>query len=179
MSSNTLLLNNPPLIRYVDKARSAEPMNRTFSSYELRKSLEFVNVERLISHLKDYFHLDYHISTINRETILDISEVTTLDNTNINKEPVNLPSKFENVIHVIIGHGYNTGIGGVKYALFVVDRASRYKYIFKLKSLKKDTFPSFKQLITDMILVPKKIVTDFDHKLMGKSATDYLSTFQC
>ena len=29
-----------------------------------------------------------------------------------------------------------------------------------------------------MIFAPKKIVTDFDHELMGKLVTDYLSTFQ-
>lgn len=69
-------------------------------------------------------------------------------------------------------------LGGEKYDLFVVNRASRYKYSFKLKSIKKDTLPAFKKLSTDMGFAPKKIVTDFDHKLMGKSVTDYLSTFQ-
>ena len=82
-------------------------------------------------------------------------------------------------MHVDIGYGYNTGICGAKYALFVVDTESRYKYVFKLKSLKKDTLPAFKQLITDMGFIPKKIVTGVDHKLMDKSVIDYLSTFQC
>ena len=82
-------------------------------------------------------------------------------------------------MHIDIGYGCSTEIGGAKYALFMVDIVSGYKYIFKLKYLQKDTIPAFKKLITDMGFAPNKLVTDFDHKLMGKSVTDYLSTFQC
>jgi len=49
------------------------------------------------------------------------------------KDPVEIPSNFGDVMHVGIVWGCNTRIGGAKYALFVVDRASRYTYIFKLK----------------------------------------------
>ena len=153
-------------------------MNRTFSSDELRKSLGFLNVERIIPHLKDYFQPNYHISNINRDLILDIGEVDTLNDTKINEDPVKLPSIFGDVMYVDIGYGRNTGIGGAKYAIFVMDRASRYKCIFKLKSLKKDTLSAFKEFIANMSFAPKKTVTDFGHKLMVKSVTDYLSTFQ-
>ena len=71
-------------------------------------------------------------------------------------------------MYMDIGYGLTARIGGTKYALFVVNGAPRYKYIFKIKSFKKDTFPAFKQLMTDMGFAPKKIVTDFYYNLMGK-----------
>ena len=91
-----------------------------------------------------------------------------LNKTKINKDTVKLPSNFGVVMHMYIGYRCNTGIGSAKYSLFMVDKASRYKYIFKPKSLKNDTLLAFKKLITDMGFALKKIVTDFDHKLMEK-----------
>ena len=103
----------------------------------------FRNVKRLIPHIKDCFQLNHHISNINRELILDIGKVVTLNKIKINKDPVKLSSKFGDAMHVDIGYGYNTGIGGVKYTLFLVDRASRYKYIIRLHLLKKYTISVF------------------------------------
>ena len=83
----------------------------------------FLNVEHIILHLKECFQPIYHISNTNREPILDISEVITFNKTKINKDPVKLQSNFGDAIHVSIGYGCNTEIGGAKHTLFVVDRA--------------------------------------------------------
>ena len=63
-----------------------------------------------------------------------------------------------------IGYGCQTGIGGVKYCLFIVDRATRMKYTYPLKSLKHDVLPALQLLATDLGRNPGKLVTDFDHK---------------
>ena len=90
-----------------------------------------------------------------------------------------LPHAYGDVIHIDIGYGCNAGINGVKYALFAVDRATRMKHIYKLSSLKNDTLPMIKQLINDVGHTPGKIVTDFDHKLMGAKVRDYLNGINC
>ena len=106
---------------------SAEPLNKTFSLDELRKILGFLDVKRLNPHLKDCFQPNYHISTVNRKSIFDIGAVATSDKSKINKDPVKLPSNFGDIMHVSISYRYNTSIGGSKYALFIIDQASRYK----------------------------------------------------
>ena len=86
-------------------------------------------------------------------------------------------------MHVDIGYGCSAGIAGVKYALFIVDRATRYKYIYSIKSLETDIVPAFQAIVKDMGFAPRKIITDFDYKLMGKKVTDYFTplgtTLEC
>ena len=77
-------------------------------------------------------------------------------------------------MHVDIGYGCSAGLNGIKYALFVVDRAMRFKYIYPLKSLQQDILPAMQSLVRDMGFAPAKLVTDFDHKLMGSAVQDYL-----
>ena len=86
-----------------------------------------------------------------------------------------MPKHFGDVMHADIGYGCTAGIAGVKYALFIVDRATRHKYIYPIKSLEHDIVPAFQKLVRDMGFAPKKIITDFDYKLMGNKITDYFT----
>ena len=76
-------------------------------------------------------------------------------------------------------YGCSAGIGGIKYDLFVVDRATRNKYMYGLTPLRHDIMPAIQQLVTDIWLNPAKIVTDYDHKLMWKKVSEYLNDIRC
>ena len=41
-----------------------------------------------------------------------------------------------------------------------------HKYIYPITSLSEDTLPAIHNLITDFGQNPRKIITDFDYKLM-------------
>ena len=74
----------------------------------------------------------------------DIGEIATINKPRISTKNVTLPAHLGDVLHMDIGYGCSAGIGGIKYALFVVDRATRNKYIYGLTSLKHDIMPAIK-----------------------------------
>ena len=170
---------SPPPVRPVDKPRSGEPETKTITSDELRRGIGFQAVERIAPHLKTCFKNNFHLSNIDREPVTDIGEITTIDKPRISTNSVKLPAHLGDVLHMDIGYGCSAGIAGIKYALFVVDRATRNKYIYGIKSLKHDILPAIKQLITDIGRNPGKIVTDYDHKLMGRQVTEHLNEIHC
>eukprot|EP00957_Ditylum_brightwellii_P004578 347976-Ditylum_brightwellii.AAC.1 len=63
--------------------------------------------------------------------------MATLPKSNSNKSPVQKPQEFGEVFHYDIVHGAGTAIGGYRYVLWLVDRASRYIFEYPLKSLKE------------------------------------------
>ena len=82
-------------------------------------------------------------------------------------------------MHIDIGYDCSSGLQGIRYALFIVDRATRFKYIYPIKLFKNDILPSFKNLIADMVFTPCHIVTDLNFKLMGEEVTTYLNGLGC
>ena len=109
--------NIPPIIRPVDKPKSTAPTTVTITEDSLRKCIGFQDTNRIIPHLRECFKSNFHLSNIDREPILDIGEITTIDKSRISTKMVTLPPKFGDVLHMDIGYGCNAGINGIKYAL--------------------------------------------------------------
>ena len=172
---DTPLVHDPPPIRPIDKPQDVDSSSKTITVEELRKCIGYRNTDNLLPHLKSCFQNNFHVSSIDREPVLDLGETSTIDKTRIPTSPVQLPKNFGDVMHCDIGYGCNAGLSGIRYALFVVDRATRYKYVYPIKSLKDDILPAFQSLVKDMGFAPKKIMTDFDHKLMGESVELYFT----
>ena len=158
--------------------RSAKPKVKTFTINEFRKCVGFLNTDKIQPHLKQTFQNNFHISHIDQEYVLNLGDVTTIDKVTSTKT-VPLPYQFTDVIHIDIGYGYNSGIRGGKYCLFAVDQATRKKYIYPLTSLSADTLPAFHNLITNLGQNPQKIITNFVHKLMGKTVCNFLHKKGC
>ena len=171
--------HSPPSVHPVDKPRSGEPQTKTITEDELRRSIGFQAVDRITPHLKTCFKDNFHLSSLDREPVIDICEISTIDRPRISTNSVCLPANLGDTLHIDIGYGCSAGIAGIKYALFVVDRATRNKYIYGLTSLKHDILPAIKQLVTDIGRNPGKIVADYDHKLMGRKVTEYLNEINC
>ena len=88
--------------------------------------------------------------------------------------PLTLPQSFGDVVHCDILYGSNTSLKGYRYALFLIDKATRFKFIYGIKTL-TDILPTFKRFCADIGTVPKELRTDFDKKLMGQRMQDYMN----
>ena len=63
-------------------------------------------------------------------------EVPTLRSSKRNKVPSKLPKNFSDVWHMDIVYGPCTAIGGIKYALLLIDKKTWKCYIYGLKNIK-------------------------------------------
>jgi hypothetical protein len=83
-----------------------------------------------------------------------------------NKTSMERPDKFLEVVHCDIGFGDCKSIGnGALYCLTLVDRATRYSWIYPLKSLHRDALKSnFQQWIIDCGGCPSRLY--FDPKIL-------------
>lgn len=83
--------------------------------------------------------------------------------------PLLLPNEFRQVIHMDIFFGSRTAIGGIKYVLFIVDRATRQISILPLTNLKNDILDRLKTFCQDLGFVPKIFLSDCDNKLFSST----------
>jgi len=163
----------PPLQRrIIDTPLSQQPSKASITLDQLHKSFGFRNVSSILNELKSTSK-PFAIASKEKEPIIDIGEVATISKKPRNTYPLDLPKQLGDVVHVDIIYGAGTAIQGIKYALFVVDRATRHKFIYPLKSLTTDIVPALMKLEKDLGNAPKIMRTDFDHKLMGSKVQEY------
>ena len=65
---------------------------------------------------------------------MEIGDVTSLRKTTSNKSPVPRPTEFFDAAHMDIAYGDVIAPGGIKFALIIVDRKTRYTYVLPLKN---------------------------------------------
>ena len=58
-----------------------------------------------------------------------------------------------------IGFGGRTAIGGVKYVLLLVDRATQNKFGYGLRNLTTDISSALLQFLSDIKISPRGIIT--------------------
>ena len=171
-STEKSTLDETPHLNVVHKPLPQIPDKTPISVDQLQKAFGFRNVSSILNEIKATSdHLS--ISTTDREPIMDIGNTATLPKSPRNTFPLELPRKLGDIMHLDIIYGSGTAIQGIKYALFVVDRATRHKFIYPLKSLKTDVIPAIDQLIKDIGKPPKILRSDFDHKLLGAKVQHY------
>ena len=90
-------------------------------------------------------------------------------------KPLRKRRKFLDKVHMDIVYGDCLSLGGFRYALLLVDVATRYCWIYGMPSLTSShiihAFDTFK---SDVGRVPKKFHTDFDKKLIGGDALRWI-----
>jgi hypothetical protein len=83
---------------------------------------------------------------------------------------------FGDVFHLDIIFGPEILVGNVHYGLICVDQYSRMTYIYPLKKLTTDIQKQLELFFSHLGLLPCRIITDFDLKLIGGKAREYLNS---
>ena len=79
-------------------------------------------------------------------------------------------------VHVDIGFGDTVAVGGARYALVFVDRATRYNWVFPLKTLDTgDILAAFNLFRSEAGGFSKCFRCDCDPKLFGRAVKNYLT----
>ena len=170
--SNHTHTHNPRPLPVEHKPTSSWPDQTSITVDYLRKSFGFRNIDNIIKEIQQAASHNFSISTKEREKIIDIGEVATVPKSSSNKTPLPLPMKFGCVIHMDIIYRTVTAFDNIKYALFLVDCATRHKFILPMQNLKSDLLPTLQQFCKNIGFIPERFITDFDHKLMGRSVLD-------
>lgn len=110
------------------------------------------------------------------DAVLDIGHFATLRKTPRNISPVPRPISFGLVVHIDIVFGPNTSIGNIHYGLLLGDRFSRMTYIYPLQKPSINIQKQLEYVFAHLGFPPKRLITDFDTKLIGGKARDYLNS---
>jgi hypothetical protein len=92
-----------------------------------------------------------------------------------NTKPSKPPSKYSAIWHMDIGYSPNKAIGGAKYTLLLIDKATRYKFIYGLTNLTTSLLDAVKKFLCDCSVKPSLIRTDFDDKLLSGKVGELLT----
>ncbi len=169
----TVGTNSPtPQPRPSDKPNPTHTSHRRISNQELYRYLGFrqlTNLNHFKSCIKDT------VTIINTGEIpKDISQFATITRQKHNKNPIPRPDKFFDVAHMDIGYGDTVAPGGYKYVLLIVDRKTRFSYVFGLKNTKADSIlTALKELKVSAGCLPRTLYTDFDPKILSRPVINF------
>ena len=99
---------------------------------------------------------------------------TTIPNPPSGK-PLRKRRKFLDKVHMDIIFGDCVGLGGFRYAILLVDVATRYSWMYGIKTLTSyQIIATFEAFRADAGKLPKKFHSDFDRKLIGGKALKWI-----
>jgi hypothetical protein len=132
------------------------------------QSIGFQNPSILIKHLHQLGDESVQLQNLQQTIVIDVGTIASIKSNQHNSTPSRPPAKYSNIWHIDIGYGPNTpAIGGAKYTLLLVDKATRYKFIYGLKNLTTSLLDAMKKFLCNCAVTPTLIQTNFDNKLMG------------
>lgn len=82
------------------------------------------------------------------------------------------------MVHIDIVFGPELSLGNVHYGLLFSDRYSRMNYIYPLQNLATDIYKQLDAFFSQLGTTPKCLISDFDTKLIGGKARDYLNSLK-
>ena len=87
--------------------------------------------------------------------------------------------KYLDIVHMDIAFGDCMAVGGARYALILVDRATRYNWVFSLKSLSSaDIITALKLFRAEAGRLATEFRCDCDEKLFGSAIRSFLHDAQ-
>ncbi len=168
---------NVPILRCVDKPSSSLPSKIiTFTEDFLRASVGFRRVDTIKSKLSNLYQHTVLLDPAPADAILDPGELSNIKKSPHNTTPVVRPQAFGDVLHMDIVFGPDIAIGNVHYGLLFTDRFSRMTYIYPLQNLTSDIKKQLETFFSHLGFLPKRLITDFDTKLIGGKAREYLNS---
>ena len=112
------------------------------------------------------------------DAVLDVGDVSTIHKMPHNTTPVPHPSAFADVIHMGITFFPDVSIGNIHYGLMFTDRFSHVTYIYPLQNLTWDIKKQLEAFCAHLGTIPKRLISDFDTKLIGGKAREYLNSLK-
>ena len=144
---------------------SSLPNNVSFTVDQLQRRFGFRNIFPILQQIRETSQPNFSISSSDYEPIIDLGNTSTNAKSKRNTTPLTLPQSFGEVVHMDILYGSATAHGQVKYALYLIDCATRYKAIYPIQDLSTDILPSIKQYCNDIRTIPQQFICDFQQWL--------------
>ncbi len=155
-----------PPIRRSDRPNGSDTKS-TWTPEELHRIMgcrRFRNYRHIIDTTKDGHLLN------TGEFLLSLGSYTTIPKAPRGKPIDRMPSFYLDVVHVDIAFGDCISIGGFKYALVFVDRATRFNWLFGLKSLHHNKIlAAFRDFRVEAGSLAQQFRCDCKEKLFGSS----------
>jgi hypothetical protein len=79
-------------------------------------------------------------------------------------------------MHIDFIFGPEISIGNIHYGLLIRDRFSRMTYLYPLRNLTSDIQKQLEAFFAHIGIVPRRLISDFDLKLIGGKAREYLNS---
>jgi dUTPase len=158
-----------PSLHPQDRVNSSTPALVSMTSELFQKCTGFRNIHKIMHLIKQHAAPTIDIQDLGRDPFLSRGEVATLlPKARRNTSPVPRPDVYGSIIHYDIGYGAGMAIGGYTHVLFLVDRATRKKFIYGLKSLHVSHITAaMSEFIKDLGCYPSKMLADRDFKIIG------------
>ena len=100
------------------------PQRVSFAHDQICKGFGFWNIDKIIKHLKTTCHDNFSIITHDQEPTMDLGQTATIERPKRKTQPNPLPKYFGNTIQMEIIFCSRVEIRGVKYGLFLIDKAT-------------------------------------------------------
>jgi len=173
VSTSTTPSDHPTLLSS-DKMSNTVSTNKRFTIQQLSRYFgfrSFKNWDILYDVCQPNFSL---LKT--SEKLLELGQVANMKKARSNKIPVERPVNYLEVVHCDIGFGDCKSVGnGALYCITLVDRATRYSWIYPLKYLHHDSLKStFQQWMIDCGGCPSRLYSDFDPKILDGPTANFL-----
>lgn len=173
-------LSSPPrhisLVRSVNKVSSSLPNVITMSEDFICGCMGYHQIDTLKQHLPNLYETTIKLDSTSPDAILDQGNFATMKKRPRNTMPVPRSEFFADVIHMDIIFGPEVSVGNIHYGMIFTDRYSRMTYIYPLHNLSSDIPKQLQSFFAHIGCVPKRLISDFDLKLIGGSSRDYLNS---
>jgi deoxyuridine 5'-triphosphate nucleotidohydrolase len=158
-----------------DTVNSSLPKHVSMSKDFILQATGFHKSDFLLKHFNTISQNTVSISKSDKNPHLHEGETATMRSRRRNTTLAPTEHlKVGEVYNMDIAYGPTVGIGGIKYALVLIDRKSKRKFIYGLKNLKTSIRSALQQFLLDAGPVPRLIRTDFDHRLIGGQTRKFL-----
>jgi len=128
------------------------------------------------THLATLYQNTVALDSSPPDAILDPGDLCNVQKSRCNTTPVCRPPSFGDIIHMDIVFGPDIALSNVHYGLLFTDRFSRMTYVYPLQNLTSDIRKQLEAFFAHLGFLPRRLITDFDTKLIGGKARDYLNS---
>jgi hypothetical protein len=174
--AHSSVAGNVPIIPSVDKPSSSLPHVITMTEDYLCSSLGFRHIDTIKQHLPDLYCKSDRLDTSPPDAVLDQGDFATIRKSARNTTPVPRSSCFGNAMHMDIVFGPEVALGDIHYALLISDQYSWMNYIYPLHNLTSDIPKQLQAFFAHLGFHLKCLISDFDLKLIGGKAREYLNS---